>query len=203
MSRHGPYLHARPLDHTDLDEIAALLGRGMADNPLHIAVYGGDDAHRARRHERLMRTLLVSSPSTRIDGVEQEGSLVGAAAAAPPGRCQPGIGRRIRLVCRAATFGPAVAARLMNWSAEWGSRDLREPHVHLGPVAVDRHLRGRGIGNLLMLRHARSLDAVGLTGYLETDRPEALGFYRRYGYAIVGEQEILGVPTWFMRRLPV
>ncbi len=200
MSHREPYLHIRALDHTDLDEVAALLGRGMADNPMHVAVYGGDEARRAHSHERLMRTLLSNSPTMRIDGAEQGGSLVGVAVSSPPGLCQPAGKSRLRLVCRAATFGPRVAARLIAWNREWAAQDMSEPHVHLGPVSVDRPLRGRGIGNVLMLRHVGGLDAVGAAGYLETDRPGAVGFYRRYGYAVIAEEDILGVRCWFMRR---
>lgn len=202
MSQREPYLHLRPLERTDVAEAAALLGRGMADNPIHVAVYGGDEGKRVRRHESLMRVLLAGSPSMRIDGVEQGGSLVGVAAAVPPGHCQPAARTRLRLVSRAVTFGPRAAARLMIWNRAWAARDISEPHVHLGPVSVDRHLRGRGIGTLLMLRHTSRLDSVGVAGYLETDRPEAVGFYRRYGYAVIGEAEILGVPNWFLRRPP-
>ncbi|MDP3950071.1 GNAT family N-acetyltransferase, partial [Microbacterium sp.] len=178
MNRREPYLHLRPLDHTDIAEVAALLGRGMADNPIHVAVYGGDEAKRARRHELLMRAFLSRSSSMRIDGVEQSGSLVGVAAAVPPGHCQPRARTRLRLASRAATFGPRAAARLLTWNRAWAAQDISEPHEHLGPVAVDRHLRGRGIGNLLMIHHTSHLDSVGLAGYLETDRPEAVGFYR-------------------------
>ncbi|MFE5670465.1 GNAT family N-acetyltransferase [Agromyces sp. NPDC056523] len=78
--------------------------------------------------------------------------------------------------------------------------DPSEPHVHLGPVSVDRGLRRQGIGGLLLIRHVAHLDTVGAVGYLETDRPEAVDFYRRFGYAVVGEAKVLGVPCWFMRR---
>jgi ribosomal protein S18 acetylase RimI-like enzyme len=35
---------------------------------------------------------------------------------------------------------------------------LDEPHVHLGPLAVDAHLQGQGIGSLIMREHCRRLD---------------------------------------------
>lgn len=56
------------------------------------------------------------------------------------------------------------------------------------------------MGSLLMLRHIGRLDAMGAVGYLETDRPEAVGFYRTFGYVVVDEAEVLGVPCWFMSR---
>ncbi|HWL77635.1 GNAT family N-acetyltransferase [Microbacterium sp.] len=202
MEHREPYLHLRVLDRTDVAEAAALLGRGMADNPIHVSVYGDDEVTRIRRHASLMRVLLSSSPALTIDGVEQGGALVGVAAAAPPGRCQPRAVARLRLVTRGVTFGPRAAERLLTWNRAWAAHDISEPHVHLGPVSVDRHLRGRGIGTLLMLRHTTHLDSLGVAGYLETDRPEAVGFYERHGYAVIAEEEILGVPNWFMRRPP-
>ncbi|HWS50689.1 MAG TPA: GNAT family N-acetyltransferase [Microbacterium sp.] len=201
MAAREPNLHVETLDSTSLDDITELLGRGMADNPVHLAVYGGDEAHRAQSHRRLTRALLTVKPLT-IEGVRQGGSLVGVAAWAPPGGCGPTASARMRLVGAAASLGPRTALRLLAWDREWGRHDPEEPHIHLGPVSVERRLRGRGIGSLLLLRHAARLDAVGAVGYLETDRREAVGFYQRFGYAVVGDSEVLGVPTWYMRRPP-
>lgn len=200
MATAEPYLSVRALGRGDIDATAALLGRGMADNPVHRPVYGGDDALRQRRHAQLMRTRLTGAPALRIEGVEQGGELVGVAASSLPGLCQPSVTARMRLLGRAMTFGPATASRLLVWKRAWARHDPGEPHVHLGPVSVDRHLRGRGIGSLLMLRHAAALDAAGAVGFLETDRPEAVGFYERFGYVVVGQDHVLGVPCWFMRR---
>jgi len=202
MEHREPYLHLRALDHADLDEAAALLGRGMVDNPIHVSVYGADERKREERHTSLMRVLLEHSPAMTVDGVEQGGSLVGVAASAPPGRCRPTAAARLRLLTQAAAFGPRTAGRLLTWNRTWATHDISEPHVHLGPVSVDRHRRRRGIGTVMMLRHTAHLDSVGVVGYLETDRWEAVSFYRRHGYSVIGETDILGVPTWFMRRPP-
>lgn len=202
MRPREPFLHVRSLTLTDVDDVAALLGRGMSDNPMHVAVYGGTEADRAHHHERLMRVLLAVSPSMSLEGIEQDGALIAVAAVAPPGGCQLTTSARLRLARRAVTFGPGVAARLATWKRAWAAQDISEPHAHLGPISVDRHLRGRGIGTLLMLRHVSALDSVGVAGYLETDRPEAVGFYQRHGYAVIGQEEVLGVPNWFMRRPP-
>ncbi|MVA76825.1 GNAT family N-acetyltransferase [Auraticoccus sp. F435] len=186
----------------DLDEVAALLGRGMATNPLHLAVYGGDEEHRARCHARMVRALLAASPAASLAGVVHGQTLRGVAASVPPGRCQPAAPVRLRLLATALTLGPRTAARLLRWNRAWARHDPAEDHVHLGPVSVDRQLAGRGYGGLLLRGHVAELDAAGLVGYLETDRPGAVGFYRRFGYTVVGRAEVLGVPTWFMRRPP-
>jgi GNAT superfamily N-acetyltransferase len=200
MTADDPYLIVRTLTSEDVGAAAALLGRGMADNPIHAPIYGRDESFRRRRHERLMRTHLHAARALRVEGVERGGSLVGIAASAPAGRCQPPPSARLRLLGRALMFGIGPASRLVVWQRSWARHDLDEPHVHLGPVSVDRHLRGHGIGSLLLLRHTGMLDSIGAVGYLETDRPEAVRFYGRFGYVVVGESDVLGVPCWFMRR---
>ena len=93
-----------------------------------------------------------------------------------------------------------VADRVIRWNAAWARHAPDEPHEHLGPVSVDEGLRGQGLGSALLLEHVRRLDAIGAVGYLETDRPEAVPFYRRFGYFVVARQTVLGVPCWFLRR---
>lgn len=200
MPQPAPYLYVRPIERSQLDAAAALLGRGMADNPVHVAVYQGNETSRALRHHSLMRTLFRYSPSLQLEGVESGDALAGVAAWAPPGRCQPVLSTRLHLLRRALTLGPRTASRLLTWNRAWSNHDPAAPHVHLGPVSVDRHLRGRGIGGLLLMRHVARLDATGTEGYLETDRPEAVGFYERFGYAVVEEADVLGARCWFMRR---
>ncbi len=44
------------------------------------------------------------------------------------------------------------------------------------------------------------MDAAGEDAYLETDKPINVRFYERFGFEVVGEEEVLGVPNWFMLR---
>lgn len=193
---------AGSFDADRLDAVARLLGRGMADNPVHAAVYGTDEARSAKAHARLVGALLRASPHLRLDTIERSGAILGVAASALPGRCRSSPAARLRLLGAALGLGPLTARRALTWNRAWAGRDPDEPHVHLGPVAVDRHLRGRGLGGELLGRHVRRLDDDGAVGYLETDRPSAVGFYRRFGYDVVGEGDVLGVRCWYLRRPP-
>jgi hypothetical protein len=38
--------------------------------------------------------------------------------------------------------------------------------------------------------------------FLETDKPENVTFYRKFGFQSIDEIAILGLRTWFMRRAP-
>jgi ribosomal protein S18 acetylase RimI-like enzyme len=90
----------------------------------------------------------------------------------------------------------------MKWLGSWSKHDPDERHWHLGPVAVDTHLQGRGIGSKLMLAFCARMDAAGEVSYLETDKALNVRFYERFGFEVMGEEEVLGVPNWFMIRRP-
>jgi ribosomal protein S18 acetylase RimI-like enzyme len=67
-------------------------------------------------------------------------------------------------------------------------------------VAVDAHLQGMGIGSKLMRVFCAQMDAAGEAAYLETDKPENVRFYERFGFEIVGDEQVIGVPNWYMAR---
>ena len=195
-------IEVRDLQMREVPGAVGVLARGMRDNPLHVAAYGEDPERRLRCHARLMRGLFSTFPAQQPICASREGVLVGVTGVAPPGTCQPSAGQRLRLLPCTVALGPRTAARLTRWISTWAKRDPDEPHVHLGPLAVDAHLQGQGIGSLIMQEHCRRLDADHALGYLETDRPENVPFYERFGFRVIGEEPVLEVPNWFMRREP-
>ncbi|MCD6725809.1 MAG: GNAT family N-acetyltransferase [Solirubrobacteraceae bacterium] len=197
-----PGLRVADLPASERRAAAAVLARGMRDNPLHVAAYGPSPERREATHRRLMTAFLRSTRHDRPIGVWRDGRLVACAGAVSDGRCRPGIGRVVVTLPTLARLGPGTAIRVGRWARAWLDRDPDTPHVHLGPLAVDRDLQGRGIGSLLLAEHCRRLDASGSPGYLETDRPENVRFYARQGYDVVGEACVIGVRCWFMWREP-
>lgn len=211
MTRHDPEnpppprpgtVHVRLLGPGELGTAVGVLARGMRDNPLHLAAYGRDERLRRARHTRLLTGRLGVAPALALTGAFSDDVLVGVSGAAPSGTCRLTTAQRLRIVPTVARLGPAAAARVLVWTRTWSRHDPAAPHVHLGPVAVDAHLQGRGIGTALLVHHCRQLDAEGHVGYLETDKPENASFYSRFGYAVVGEETVLGTPNWFMVRAP-
>ncbi len=195
-------IQVRDLLTEEVPEAVGVLARGMRDNPLHVAAYGDDSDRRFRCHSRLMRGLFrVFSAQQPICAV-REGELLGVTGVAPVETCQPTAAQRLRLAPDLLALGPRTAARVGRWISTWAERDPDEAHVHLGPVAVDVHLQGQGIGSLMMREHSRRLDGACEVGYLETDKPDNVRFYERFGFEVVGEEPVLGVPNWFMRREP-
>jgi hypothetical protein len=50
-----------------------------------------------------------------------------------------------------------------------------------------------------MEHYCQQLDQTGRPGYHETDRPENVAFYRRFGFETAGEAPVLGVENYFTR----
>ena len=44
------------------------------------------------------------------------------------------------------------------------------------------------------------MDSAGALAYLETDKPENVRFYERFGFEVVTEDDVVGVHNWFMTR---
>jgi ribosomal protein S18 acetylase RimI-like enzyme len=195
-------IEVRDLRPQEGPEAVGVLARGMRDNPLHVAAYGDDPERRLRCHARLMRGLFRAFTAQQPICAIRDGTLVGVTGVAPVGTCQPTATQRLRLLPTLVALGPRTAARVGKWISTWAKRDPDEAHVHLGPLAVDAHLQGQGIGSLIMHEHCRRLDGAREVGYLETDKAENVGFYERFGFEVIGEEPVLGARNWFMRRPP-
>jgi GNAT superfamily N-acetyltransferase len=172
----------------------------MRDNPLHIAAFGDDRERRRRQLERFFRAFFRVMTSQTPLGAHAGGELVGVTGIAPPGTCRPGFIDELRMLPTLVAMGPRTSARLMRWVGTWAGHDPNEPHSHLGPLAVDAHLQGRGIGTRILVEYRDRLDRAGEVAYLETDKPENVRLYERHGFRVIGEEPVIGVTNWFMRR---
>ena len=188
----------------EMQEAVGVMVRGMRDNPNIVAAFGQDPE---TRHGRLLR-LFGAMAAAEVPGRDRDmltargpdGSILGVCGMMPPGRCQPGLGRQLRLLPALLSLGPRSAGRTTSWLGAWSKHDPDERHWHLGPVAVDTHLQGMGIGSMLMRVFCERMDEAGEDAYLETDKPINVRFYERFGFEVTGEDEVLGVRNWYMFR---
>lgn len=195
----------RELTTPDVPAAVGVIARGMRDNPLHIAALG-DDAD--LRRERLTRMFTVVLPLVFSKGIVlgafDRDTLVGIAGMVAPGRCQPSFREKLSFTPRIVpVVGSGGIARIGKWMSEWARRDPREAHWHLGPVAVDAHVQGLGIGTLLMSEYCARVDRAKVAGYLETDTLANVAFYERFGFRTLQSASVLGTPNWFMKRAPL
>jgi ribosomal protein S18 acetylase RimI-like enzyme len=193
-------IEVRDLRPEEVSEAAGVLARGFRDNPLNVVAFGDDPGRRVHVYARSMGGMFRAFSAQQPLCAIRDARLVGVTGVAPVGTCQPSARERLRLLPSFVALGPRTAARVVRWMSAWARRDLDEPHVHLGPFAVDAHLQRQGIGSMIMQEHCRRLDAAREVGYLETDKPENVLFYERFDYEVIGEERVIGVPNWFMRR---
>ena len=195
-------IRVRELTEADLPAAVGIVARGMRDNPLHIAALGSDTNQRVNRLTGMFSVALplVLSKGVLL-GAFDEDTLVGIAGMLAPGQCQPTMMEKLTLAPRIVPgVGFEAAVRVRSWLDQWARYDLREPHWHLGPVSVDAHLQGTGIGTRLMNDYCSRVDATHTTGYLETDKASNVQFYEKFGFETVASAAVLDTPNWFMKR---
>jgi ribosomal protein S18 acetylase RimI-like enzyme len=192
----------RELSRQELGTAAGVLARGMRDNPLHLRAFGDDPARRQAALERLYRALLAQYHGKGVVlGAFAEEALAGVCALVAPGRCRLTLREKLALLPAVASGNPlGTTPAVLRWTGAWARRDPDQPHWHVGPVGVERDRQGQGIGGTLLAAASARLDAAGAAAYLETDKAVNVGFYRRFGYQVTAEADVLGLPNWFMVR---
>ena len=193
-------IDVRPISGADLQIAALVAARGMRDNPLHVAALGPNPERRVRVMQRLFARLLPVDGRPTI-GAWDRARLVGIAGSAEPGRCQPSARDSVKLAPALIMAGTSIG-RMSRWIWTWSKHDPSRSHSHLGPLAVDLDRQGQGIGSALLGEYCKRIDTVGMASYLETDKTENVRLYERFGFAVTGEANVIGVKNWFMMREP-
>lgn len=185
----------------ELTFAAGVLGRGFRDNPNTVAVFGDDMLRRMRGMERVLGSYIPLMKQPPLCARRGDW-IVGVCGMAPPGTCQLQLLRQLRFMPAMLRGGPVATARIIRIMSAWEKQDPNDRHWHLGPVAVEPALQGMRIGSQMLERFCARMDDEGEMAYLETDKPQNVRFYEKFGFQTVDEAEILGANNWFMRREP-
>jgi GNAT superfamily N-acetyltransferase len=178
-------------------EAARMLARAFVTNPLHIAAFG---ASQLAANERFFRIGLSAMKGPQFAALDGE-RIVGLIHWVHSPNCQISAIERLRLTPgMMRQFGIRRALSIGRWLSTWSKHDPAEPHVHLGPIGVAPEAQRRQIGHRLMERYCEHLHDTGAIGYLETDRPTNVDFYRQFGFEVTTRVEVLGVTNYLMRR---
>ena len=177
-------------------EASRALARAFASNPIHVAAFGRS----LTKNERFFETALTVMKGPKF--VATDGSrIVGLVHWVHSSQCQISGIEKLRLIpLMVAKLGGGATVRVLSWLSHWSTHDPKEPHVHLGPIGVIPEVQGQRIGSRLMTRYCDALTERAEPGYLETDRPENVAFYRRYGFETTEEIRVIGVRNYLMRR---
>lgn len=179
------------------DEAARVLARAFVTNPLHVEVFGADQFAANHAFFRIGLAAMKGSKRIALDG----GRIVGVIHWVHSPACQfAGTEKLKTLPAMLHGFGFRSAVKVAKWLSVWSKHDPAEPHLHLGPIGVLPEAQGHQIGRQLMDQYCAELDRTGSAGYLETDRPGNVNFYKKFGFAVTGTTKIEGVLNYFMER---
>ena len=180
-----------------LEECVSLLADAFVANPLHLSAFGAGRMDQNRRFFRIgLRHMFVGQSFMALDDEAVRGYI----HFNPWPDCLPEP-EEIPLVMATLLkpLGEAIP-QVIRWFSRWCRLDPAEPHVHLGPIGVAPAAQGKGVGTALMQRYIEHLEQERIAGYLETDRPENVEFYKKFGFVLRHEEELIGTPTWYMWR---
>jgi ribosomal protein S18 acetylase RimI-like enzyme len=181
------------------DATVDLLARAFAKNPIHLAAFGADLV--IERNRAFFKVGLSLFRGRRLVVVEGSRILGFMHWVESPG-CKFSAGQRLGLVpTMLRGFGIKSTLRVGSWLSAWATNDHDSAHWHFGPIGVDPETQGKGAGRLLMNVFCSALDEGSVLGFLETDQEENVGFYKKFGFEIVKEVEVIGAKTYFMTRV--
>lgn len=180
-----------------LDTTVAMLAEAFVANPLHLSVFGPQRIDQNRLLFRIgLRHMFNGQAFVALVDDQVRGYIHFNASP----YCLPAP-EEIPLAATTLLkpLGEAIP-QVIKWFARWCHLDPEEPHVHLGPIGVARDAQGRGIGTALMHHYVEHLKREQCAGYLETDRLQNVEFYKKFGFMVQLEEELLGTRTWYMWR---
>ena len=178
-------------------EATRMLARAFVTNPLHVRVFGPSQLGKNEAFFRVVLAVLKGPKLVATDGSR----ILGLVHWVQSPHCQFSTIEKLRLTPTLVKgLGVGSALKMVSWSSVWSRCDPSRSHSHLGPIGVIPEAQGRHIGYLLMEHYCEQLDQAGDSGYLETDRPENVGFYRRFAFETIRETPVQGVMNYLMWR---
>jgi GNAT superfamily N-acetyltransferase len=180
-----------------LDTTVAMLAEAFVANPLHISAFGAQRIDQNRLFFRIgLRHMFNGQAFVAVVDDQVRGYIHFNTSP----YCLPAP-QEIPLAATTLLkpLGEAIP-QIIKWFARWCHLDPDEPHMHLGPIGVAPDAQGRGIGTALMHHYVEHLKREQCAGYLETDRAENVEFYKKFGFVVQREEELIGTATWYMWR---
>jgi ribosomal protein S18 acetylase RimI-like enzyme len=196
-----PAIEIGELRRDELPAAGALLGRAYRDNPFMVA-FIGDNADQRFQAMELIHGTRVSALAPPAIVARRDGALVGVCGFDAPGEPPLPPESMQQMMVTLSALGPHVLPNMQVVLTEFGSRAPAERHWHLGPVGVHIDAQGAGIGALMMKEFCARMDAEGDLAFLETDLPQNVRLYEKFGFETTEETTVLGAPAWFMLRRP-
>lgn len=182
------------------EEILELLVAAYLNTPLHVAVFSEDEDVRRER----VRNLFCMGFAEGLKGTwlcaRKGATVVGVLHYSRSPDCSLGPEAQEELGAAIKEHFGKAGGLVTEWLRKWAEVHPHEEHWHLGPIAVHPKHQRQGVGGLLMDYFCGWLDRASVSGYLETDVPENVPYYAKFGFTVIKKAQVVGVANWFMKR---
>ena len=194
-----------PTTQKSYQQAAQLLGRAFVDDPVSVAVYRNFSAD--RRVRALTVDFTAEVKLCVLKGyplqVNEDGKVIAAAVIYPPGAYPLPVSDQWMLLIKSILGNGFYDIRgWMQWLEEVDKVHPNEPHYYLEYLGVEPEHQGKALGSSIMQYLVSKADEEGVGCYLENANPRNIPFYQRFGFQVISEKAIIGIPSWFMWRSP-
>jgi ribosomal protein S18 acetylase RimI-like enzyme len=190
-------VNIKEMQKADIPQVAEILARAYATNPIILAMYR--DKPMIARRLRITFEAAFKYGRGKYFISELDGQIVGGMRIAKSPDCQA-MSLKVIPSVLSAVGGLGPLMRGMKWTSAWKKHDPKQPHWHLGAIGIAPEIQRKGVGSDLMRFYCNIIDKDGIEAYHETDRPENVPFYERFGFKVVEEEMVIGVKSWYMLR---
>ncbi len=182
-------LDERSLSNEEMNEAAMVAVRGFYTDPFFIFL-----SPKSRTRDRglffFFRTALKHlGPGGKIVTVRDASDrIVGVSAWLKPGGYPQPIRTQLAAVpgsIRALYRRPRALVDGTTYLNAVARSHPKDPHWYLYLLVTDPEMQRRGVGAMLMNQRLGQIDSEGVGAYLETQREDNIGYYRRFGYELV------------------
>ncbi|NCY15704.1 MAG: GNAT family N-acetyltransferase [Actinobacteria bacterium] len=194
------------LDPADLQMAIATTSRAFWPDPL-FGHFARDVIHEHRMLPTFLGALLRDAADHgEVWVARHDGVVAGSASWLQPGTMPRTRSRenRITRACASALLTGRNRRSGLRLLAEVERRHPREPHWYLPLLGIDPRWQGRGFGGALLAIKLDECDRELIPAYLETQKPENVPYYERFGFRVTEVIELGDTPPiWLMWRDPV
>lgn len=190
----------------DLGDAAMVAARAFHNDPF-FEYLDPKGVRRARALALFWRSEIAAlGEGAKILGArDPDGRLVGVSVWLPPGEYPLPVATQLRQMLgagRAMVLRPKAMVDGLRYILAIDKAHPKDELWYLLLLVVDPSVQRGGIGARLQQEGLDSADKDGLDCYLETQKPENLMYYRRFGYEVAEELHPVrgGPPLWTMRR---
>jgi ribosomal protein S18 acetylase RimI-like enzyme len=192
-----------PVTNQSYHQAAHILGKAFKDEPVTAAIYrnfSADKRVRALTVDFLAELSVCIRKGNPLE-INEEGKIVAAAVIYPPGAYPLSkVDQGLILLKSILGNGWYDVGSWVKWLNEVDKHHPTDPHIYLEYLGVEPEYQGKGFGACLLKHLIAKADKAGVGCYLENATPRNVSFYQHFGFQVVSEMDIIGIPTWFMWR---